>query len=195
MYMKGLCTEVNSKSTTNLELNVNFNPRQSPRWQLKLCQRKLSSWLTNTHTYTPIHSDSWTLYKIVHKRATKKKIRAEAITEKLLVTINYMQQFKNAKKSLEKGKKRKQSRETKRVNNEAANWNGCQIKHLRELHIKRAAYGDWRLGTGGWRQGPHQRPIIGMWRKRIPSFGSATYTHTYKWKECGMCVHAPNICR
>lgn len=66
---------------------------------------------TNTHRHTHTRTHTWTLYKIVHKRATKgqnrAKNRSKSFGEQLLVTINYMQQFKKKKKPKRKAKKAK----------------------------------------------------------------------------------------
>lgn len=103
-------------------------PEQSPRWQLKLCQSKMSNWRAHLHTHTNTHTrtrtHTWTLYKIVHKRATKgqnrAKNRSKSFREKLLVTINYMQQFKKRNVQKEKLERRNEtkaerSRETKEL--------------------------------------------------------------------------------
>lgn len=191
----GCAGKVKSKSTTNLELNVDFNPpEQSPGWQLKLCQSKMSNWRAHTHTqkytHTRTRTHTWTLYKIVHKRATKgqnrAKNRSKSFGEQLLVTINYMQQFKK-KKPKRRNETKAERQRNQRVNNKAAQWNGCQIKHLRELRIKR----DWDLDRDSASTSTseaHHWHVAKKKTRRILSFGNAAYTHTHKHTHIWGCV-------
>lgn len=95
-----------------------------------------------------------------------------------------MQQFKKKEEKLKRRNETKaEHQRNQRVNNKAAQWNGCQIKHLRELRIKRDGDLDRDSASTSTSEAHHWH-VAKKKTRRILSFGNAanTHTNTHVWR-------------